>query len=334
MEHTRLGRSGLVVSPLCLGTMTFGAEADEATSLRIMDMAMDAGVFFWDTADMYGRGASESLVGKGMRGRRDRVVLATKASAPMASHPNRRGLSARNLITACEDSLRRLGTDWIDLYYLHLPDPGTPPEESLRAMEDLVRAGKVRYVAASNYRAWEYGELLHLARTQGWQPLTAVQPLYNLANRDVEVELLPFCQHHGLGVVTYSPLARGVLSGKYDFEGEPPADSRLARNNPRFLRAEWRRESVELARALVGLADEIGTTAAQLALRWAMANRLVHSVIFGARTEAQAELALAAAQLPWTEDLEAACDALVPPGSHTGRGWQDDQYYPVEGRRI
>lgn len=330
----RLGRSGLFVSPLCLGTMTFGTEADAATSRSIMDLAFDAGVFFWDTADMYGRGASEELVGQGLRGRRDRIVLATKAYAPMADHPNRRGLSARNLIAACEDSLRRLGTDWIDLYYLHVPDPGTPIEESLRAMEDLVRSGKVRYVGASNYRAWQYADMVHLARSHGWQPIDAIQPLYNLVNRDAEVELLPMADHFGLGVVTYSPLARGVLTGKYSWQGPPPARSRLADGNPRLLRAEWRRESVEVADRLAELARARGTTAAQLALRWVLANQAVHSVIMGARDLDQARAALDARLLPWDDELEAACDALVPPGSHTGRGWQDDQYYPVLGRRV
>ncbi len=330
----RFGRSGLFVSPLCLGTMTFGSEADAATSQAIMDLAFDAGVFFWDTADMYGKGASEELVGRGLRGRREQVVLATKGYAAMADHANRRGLSARNLIAACEDSLRRLGTDWIDLYYLHVPDPGTPIDESLRALEDLVRSGKVRYGAASNYRAWQYTEMVHRARAQGWQPISGIQPLYNLANRDAEVELLPMAEHLGLGVVTYSPLARGVLTGKYSWQGPPPAGSRLADRNPRLLRAEWREASVQVAHALVALAEQRGTTAAQLALRWVLANERVHSVIMGARNLDQARAALAARELPWDAELEAACDALVPPGSHSGRGWQDDQYYPVLGRQL
>ncbi|MCB9778467.1 MAG: aldo/keto reductase [Alphaproteobacteria bacterium] len=333
MQPVRLGRSGLLVSPLCLGTMTFGAEADEATSRSIMDLALDRGVFFWDTADMYGTGESERIVGRALRGRRDRIVLATKAFAPMGPGPNDRGLSARHLIAACDASLRRLHADWIDLYYLHLPDDGVPIDETLRALEDLRSAGKIRYTACSNHTAWQTAELVHTARAHGWPPLTAVQPLYNLANRDIEVELLPMAHHHGLGVVTYSPLARGVLTGKYRWGADAPADSRLARANRRFLQAEWREESVALADGVVALAAQRGCTPAQLALRWAMANERVHSVILGARTLDQAREAIAAADLPWDHELEATCDALVPPGCHTGRGFPDSQY-PVRGRVL
>lgn len=332
MLPVRLGRSGLLVSPLSLGTMTFGVETPEPEARAILDLALERGVFTIDTADMYGAGASEEILGRALAGRRAQVVLASKGFAAMGPGPNDRGLSSRHLLRACEASLRRLQTDWLDLYYLHVPDPAVPTDESLRAMEDLVRSGKVRYVGCSNYRAWETVDLLATARQHGWQPLTAVQPVYNLANRDIEVELLPMAHHHGLGVFTYSPLARGILTGKYRWESPPPPDSRLARNNPRFLRAEWRQESVELAERLAALAAERGTEPGPLALRWAMANRRVHSVVFGARTAAQASQALSAAELPWDAGLEAACDALVPPGSHTGRGWQDDQYQPVLGR--
>lgn len=334
MEYRNLGRSGLKVSPLTLGTMTFGAETPESDARRIMDLALDAGVISIDTADMYGGGASEEIVGRTLGDRRGEVVLASKAWAPMGPGPNDRGLSARHLLAACDASLRRLRTDWLDLYYLHVPDPTAPEEESLRAMEDLVRSGKVRYVACSNYRAWQVASMVGRAQRHGWQPLTAVQPLYNLVNRDAEVEVLPMCAELGLGVFTYSPLARGILTGKYRWDAPPPPESRLARSNPRFLRAEWREESVAVAGRLAELAQARACTASQLALRWVMANKLVHSVVFGARTRSQAQEALAAAALPWDAELEAACDALVPAGSHTGRGWQDDQYYPVVGRRT
>lgn len=332
MNAVQLGRSGLRVSPLSLGTMTFGATADPAEARRIADRALDAGVFSWDTADMYGQGASESIVGELLRGRRDQVVLATKAFATMGPGPNDGGLSARHLIAACDASLARLGTDWVDLYYLHLPDRSVPLEETLRAMEDLVRSGRVRYVGCSNYRAWEVAQLHGVATENGWQPVTAVQPLYNIVNRDIEVELLPMAEAYGLGVVTYSPLARGVLTGKYRW-GEPsPADSRLARSDMRFLQAEWREASVQAAAELAAIAQQAGMTPAQLALRWAVANRAVSSVILGARTEAQLQEQLGAMEHAWTDALEAAVDAVVPPGSHTGRGWPDPAYYPVKGR--
>lgn len=334
LAPVQLGRSGLRVSPLCLGTMTFGATCDAGEARRISDRCLDAGVFFWDTADMYGGGASEEIVGGLLAGRRQRVVLATKAFAPMGPGANDRGLSARHLIAACEASLRRLRTDWIDLYYLHLPDRSVPLDETLRAMEDLVRSGKVRYVGASNFRAWEVRDLDHTARRHGWQPLTAVQPLYNLLNRDIEVELLPMCSEHGLGVVSYSPLARGVLTGKYRSGEAPPAASRLARNNKRFLQAEWREASLEVVEALRPMAAARGVPLSQLTLRWAMANAQVHSIIIGPRTLAQADDALMAAAVPWDAELEAAVDALVPPGTHSGREWPDPAYYPVTGRTL
>lgn len=332
MEVVQLGRCGLRVSRLCLGTMTFGNETTEVEAREIADRALDARVFFWDTADMYSQGRSEEIVGRLLEGRRDRVVLATKAWAPMGPGPNDRGLSARHLKSACEASLRRLRTDRIDLYYLHLPDRSVPHEEKLRALEDLARDGKILHAACSNHRAWETLDLVHTARAHGWQPLVAVQPLYNLVNRDIEVELLPMCADQGLGVVTYSPLARGVLTGKY--AGPSDGASRLSRNNPRFLQAEWRPESVEVATALVALAEARGVTAADLAVAWALANRNVHSVIAGPRTVDHLERYLRGAAVTWDAELEAACDALVPPGCHSGKAFPDPAYYPVTGRRT
>jgi len=332
MQTVKLGASGLTVSRICLGTMTFGARCDESDAANIADAALDHGVFFWDTADMYSTGRSEEVVGRLAAGRRSQLVLATKAYADMGGGANDRGLSARHLIEACEGSLRRLNTDWIDLYYLHVPDRQVPIDESLRAMEDLRRSGKVRYIAASNYRAWEICDMWHLARSAGHAPLTAVQPLYNLVNRDIETELLPLCADKGIGVISYSPLARGVLSNKYA-GGVIPADSRLAHSNARFLRAEWRDESVQVASKLGELAAERGCTTSQLATAWALANRNIHSVILGPRTLEQFQDGLGAADVTWDAELEAACDALVPPGAHTGSsGSVDTQYYPVTGR--
>lgn len=334
MDCVQLGRTGLRVSRLCLGTMTFGNETDEAEAARIGRAALDAGVFFWDTADMYARGRSEEIVGRVLGGARQQVVLATKVWAAMGEGPNDRGLSARHVIEACEASLRRLKTDWIDLYYLHLPDPDVPADETLRAFEDLRSTGKIRYVACSNHRSWETARLVHLAERFGWQPVSAIQPVYNLTNRQAEVELIPMATAYGLGVVTYSPLARGVLTGKYAWGAPPPSDSRLARGNPRFIAAEWREASLDVVNALTALAEARGISLARLAQAWVLANRRVSAVIAGPRTLAHWEESLAAAEMPWDAELEAAVDAEVPRGTFTGREVPDPAYHPVTGRSI
>jgi aryl-alcohol dehydrogenase-like predicted oxidoreductase len=259
------------------------------------------------------------------------VVLATKAGLPTGGGPNDAGSSRKHLRLALEASLRRLGTDYVDLYYLHLPDPATPLEESLAALDDFVRAGKVLYVGCSNFRAWEVAHALGLQARYGWAPFVAVQPLYNLANRDAEVELLPMCQRLGLGVVSYSPLARGVLTGKYQPGQAPPPDSRAARGNARLLQTEYREANLLLAQEVARLAAQVGCTPSQLALAWVMANPLITAPILGPRTMAQLQDNLGAIHLKLTPELEDAIDALVPPGEHSGRGYQDP-LFPVNGR--
>jgi len=333
IKPVQFGVSGLQVSSISLGTMMFGSQADFTESKEIADYALSQGVFSWDTADMYGRGASEEICGKLMQGRRESIVLATKVYATMSDLPNDRGLSAKHIINACDASLKRLGTDYIDIYYLHLPDRSVRIEESLRAMEDLCRSGRVRYVACSNYRAWEVAELIHCAKEHSWQPLIGVQPLYNIVNRDIEVELLPMTAKYGLGVATYSPLARGVLTGKYS-DGRVPNNSRLARKDKRFLQAEWRTESVEIAREIQSIAIEIGCTAGQLATAWVMRNRYVHSVIVGPKNLEQAKESIAAAQVHLDDSIERKIDSLVPPGCHSGRAFFDQNYSPVLGRKC
>ena len=333
MTPVSYGRTGLKVSPMCLGTMMFGVHSDVQTSRLIADMAFDHGIFYWDTADMYGKGASETVVGTLMEGRREQIVLATKAWAKMAEHPNGQGLSARHLISACEASLKRLKTDWIDLYYLHLPDPHTPIDETLQAIEDLRRSGKIRYAACSNYRAWETLRLIHCAEKKGWPSIVGVQPLYNVCNRDIEVELLPMCHEMGLGVSTYSPLARGVLTGKYA-GGVIPPESRLARRDKRFLEAEWRPESVAVAESLRPVANRLGCDLASFSTAWAMKNPLVDSVIIGPKNVSQLQSALKAYDVDIDENAESVVNQLVPPGSHSGRGFFDTNYSPVLGRPI
>ncbi len=331
LQYHNLGTAGVKVSSLCLGAMMFGDPTPEAESLDIIQAAFDAGINFVDTADKYGNGESERIVGKAIRARRDQTVLATKGRLAMGPGPNDAGSSRKHIRTALEASLQRLGTDYVDLYYLHAPDPDTPLEESLGALDDLVSAGKVLYVGCSNFWAWQVAHGVGLQALRGWDRFAAVQPLYNLANRDVEVELLPMCAQLGLGVVSYSPLARGVLTGKYRAGAEPPNDSRAARGNERLMQTEYREANFELAQQVVALARDLGCTASQLALAWVRANPLVTAPIVGPRTLAQLEDNLQALQVAITPQVEDAIDALVPPGEHCGRGYHDSAY-PVTGR--
>src|SRR6201996_1625463 len=229
MEYRQLGRSGLKISPICLGTMMFGGPADEAASGRIVAKAREAGVNFIDSADAYSNGNSEQVVGRAISNSRQNWVLATKLANPMGDDPNRGGLSRRWVLQAAEESLKRLGTDTIDIYYLHKEDHATPLEETVRAMAELIRAGKVRYFGVSNYRAWRVAEICNICDRLGIDRPVASQPYYNAMKRTPEVEHLPACGFYGLGVVPYSPLARGVLSGKYAPDAPPPNDSRAAR---------------------------------------------------------------------------------------------------------
>lgn len=331
MSFVSLGRAGVKVSRLCLGTMMFGGPTDASESTRIIHRALDEGINFLDTANIYNGGESEIVTGRALDGRRESVVLATKAANPMGDGPNDRGLSRLHLLRACEASLRRLGTDYIDLYYLHLPDYTTPLEETLGALETLVRDGKVRYVGCSNYYAYQVARMLGLAAVRGWERMACVQPLYNIVNREVEVELLPLCAEEGIGVVPYSPLARGVLTGKYLPGAAPPEGSRAARGDRRIQQTELREESYRVAQELRAHAEQRGLALSQFALAWVLANPVVTSAIIGPRTMEQLEDNLAALHVEVTAEDEAAVDALVPPGWKTGRGYNDPNY-PVRGR--
>lgn len=331
MEYVNLGRSGLKVSRLCLGTMMFGGPTPEDESIRIIHRAADDGINFLDTANMYCAGESERVTGKAVKGRRDDFVIATKVKNPMGEGPNDQGLSRLHVLRECERSLGRLGTDFIDLYYLHAPDPGTPLEESLEALTDLVRQGKVRYVACSNYYAYQVTRLLGLSALRGLARMTCVQPLYNIVNREIEVELLPCCADEGLGVVVYSPLARGVLTGKYRPGQPPPEGSRAARGDRRIHQTELREESYEIAARLEHRCGEKGCTLAEFALAWTLANPIVTSAIIGPRTMEQYNSSLPALSVQVTADDEAAVDSLVPPGWKSGRGYNDPNY-PIRGR--
>jgi aryl-alcohol dehydrogenase (NADP+) len=332
MEYRRLGRSGLKVSPLCLGAMMFGGPANEDESQRMIGMARDAGVNFIDTADVYNGGRSEEVVGRAVKTDRDRWVIATKLNGIMGPGPNQRGSSRKWIFEAARNSLRRLGTDYIDVYYLHREDLEVPLEESVHALADLVRAGDIRYFALSNHRAWRMAEICNICDRTGIDRPVATQPHYNALNRMAEVEQIPAAAYYGLGVVPYSPLARGILSGKYDASGaQPPADSRAARNDQRMMQTEWRPESLVIAQKIKVRAEAIGMTASQFATAWVLANRHVTSVICGPRTTQQLADYVAAVGSHLTAECEALVDSLVVPGHPSTPGYRDPME-PVEGR--
>lgn len=327
-----LGASGLKVPALWLGTMMFGDRTDAAEAGRIVAHAREHGCFALDTADVYAGGESERLVGRLIAGERDRWVLATKFANPGSEQPNDRGLSSRWMQLAVDRSLQRLGTDWIDLYWMHRDDEHTPPEETLSAMARLIECGKVRYYGVSNFRAWRVARLVETARRMGVPPPVACQPPYSAMTRGIEDELLPCCAHYGVGVVSYSPLARGVLSGKYAPGAEPPADSRAARHDRRLMQTEWRPESLSLAQRFAAHAAGRGVSPVQLAVAWVLHNRLLNGVIAGPRTLAQWQAYVDALGVSLGPEDEAFVDALVPPGHASTHGYTDP-LYPVTGRQ-
>ncbi|HEX3379858.1 MAG TPA: aldo/keto reductase [Paraburkholderia sp.] len=333
MDYRYLGQSALKVSPLCLGAMMFGGETDEATSARIIDKAYDQGVNFIDTADVYHAGRSEEIVGRAIAARRDDWVVATKFGFPATPGPNRQGQSRKWIMQSVEASLKRLGTDYLDILYFHRALDDAPLEEGVRAIADLIRQGKVRYFGVSNFRGWRIAQIAHLADQCGIDRPVASEPLYNLVDRTAEVEQLPAAQHYGLGVVSYSPLARGVLSGKYALDAPPPADSRAGRGDKRIQQTEWRPESLKIARSIAEHAARRGTTSIAFALAWVLHNRLVSSTIAGPRTEAQWDSYMEALQLQLGPDDEKLVDSLVAPGHASTHGYTDPGY-PVAGRRV
>src|SRR5438309_333563 len=278
MQYRQLGRSGLKISPICLGTMMFGGPTDEATSSRIVAKAREAGINFIDSADAYNGGNSEQVVGRAISNNRQNWILATKLANQIGDDPNRGGLSRRRVLQAADESLKRLGTDYIDIYYLHKEDHSTPLDETLRAMGDLIRQGKVRYFGVSNYRSWRVAEICNICDRLGIDRPIVSQPVYNAMNRMPEVEHLPACAYYGLGVVPYSPLARGVLTGKYAPDAPAPAGTRAGRQDKRMMEAEWRPESLRLAQEIKRHAQARGITPGQFAVAWVLNNALVTAV--------------------------------------------------------
>ena len=331
MRYRSLGTSGLKVSEICLGTMTFGGPTEEGEAQRIADHAVEAGVNFIDTANTYEKGRSEEVVGKVIGAKRNHWVLATKLAQPMGSGPNDRGLSRRNIVGATEASLKRLGTDHIDISYIHRVDPTVPWTEVARSFGDLIQAGKLRYWGLSNVRAWHIPVIATACRDVGAPPPVVLQPYYNLLNRMPEVEVLPAARAFNLGVATYSPVARGVLSGKYVPGSNAPPDTRAGRNDRRIMETEWRPESLAIAQTLKAHAAAKGRTLVELAVAWVLNNQAITSVITGPRTFEQWITYPTALSYPWSADDEALVDSLVRPGHPSTPGYTDPGY-PVEGR--
>lgn len=333
MIYRKLGRSDLRVSAICLGTMMFGDRTDAAEASSILASAVDHGVNFIDTADVYKYGASESMLGELMRGHRSKWILATKVGNKMSEALNEGHYSRSWIMRAVDASLSRLQTDWIDIYYLHRDFIGLDLEEPVRAMGDLVRMGKIRAWGVSNFRGWRIAEMVRLADAMGMARPAVCQPYYNLLNRMPEVEILPACAHYGIGVATYSPAARGVLTGKYPPGQKPPQESRAGRHDRRMMETEFREESLRIAQTLKERAGELGVSLLQYAIAWLLANRTVSSVIAGPRTLEQWNDYFGALALALTVEDERLVDSLVAPGHPSTPGYNDPSH-PVFGRAL
>ncbi|TVR95116.1 MAG: aldo/keto reductase [Trueperaceae bacterium] len=311
MRHRLLGRTGVRVSPLCLGTMAFGGDADDAESARMYALARDAGVDFVDTANVYSRGRSEEVVGRLIADERDQIVLTSKVFGRMGDGPNERGLSRRHIVSAVEASLRRLGTDRIDVYFVHQFDRDTPIEETLRALDDLVRRGLVLYPAVSNWAAWQIAKALGISAREGLARFEVIQPMYNLAKRQAEVEILPLAASEGVGVIPYSPLGGGLLVGRYLGRGAEQA-GRLV-ENAMYAKRYARELESDVAERFVAYAAERGVHPATLAVAWVGSHPAVTAPIVGARNAEQLAPSLAAATFTMTPAMRAEIAALTPP---------------------
>ncbi len=320
MRHVRLGRTGLTVSRLCLGTMTFGLQCDEATSRAILDRAAAGGITFLDAADVYPvgggfqtAGRTEEIVGRWLEGRRHEFIVATKCGGAMSERPWDRGTSRKHVLDAIDASLRRLRTDYVDLYQLHHPDPETPIDESLRALDDVVRAGKARYVGCSNFPAYQLARALGRSELLGVGRFDTVQPRYNLLFRQIERDLLPLCREEGLAVIPYNPLAGGLLSGKHRRETGPTPGTRFTLGNAagRYQDRYWHEREFATVEALRPLAAEAGLSPTQLALAWTLAEPAITAPIVGASRPEQLDDAIAAVEKPLDAALKARLDELT-----------------------
>ncbi len=314
MEYRFLGRTGVRVSPLCLGAMNFGGVTNESDSIRIIHAALDAGINFVDTANVYNAGQSEVVVGKALADRRENVVLATKVHGKMGEDINASGNSRRHILKACEDSLRRLNTDYIDLYQIHRPMSETPVDETLRALDDLVRSGKVRYIGCSTHPAWMVMEALAVSERCNLVRYVSEQPPYNLLDRRIENELVPLAQRYNLAIIPWAPLAQGVLAGRYASAAQPPADSRAARQPGSIYAQRVSTAGVAAGQRFGELAAQVGKTPGQLALVWCKDQPAITAPIVGPRTLEQLTDLLPVLEMSLSADERQACDAINPPG--------------------
>ncbi|MDX6725174.1 MAG: hypothetical protein QOD44_1824 [Solirubrobacteraceae bacterium] len=340
MNYRTLGRTGVEVSPLCLGAMMFGAwgNPDHDDSVRVIHRALDAGINFIDTADVYSRGESEEIVGRALAGgRRDDVVLATKVHGTMGDDRNQQGNSRRWIVKEVEASLKRLQTDWIDLYQIHRPEPDTDVDETLGALTDLVRQGKVRYVGSSTFPPSQIVEAQWVARERGRERFVTEQPPYSMLVRGVEADVLPTCRRHGMGVIPWSPLAGGWLSGKWRKGAEAPQSTRADRIPARYdLSDPANQRKLEAADALAQLAEEAGISLIHMAIAFVINHPAVTAAIIGPRTMEQLESQLGAADVTLDDAILDRIDEIVPPGTNVNPvdgGWQNPDLEPAARRR-
>ena len=311
MQYRKMGRTGLKVSAICLGTMTYGNQINEAEAIGLIHNAFASGINFFDTADSYAEGRSEEIVGKAIRDKRQQVVLATKVASKVGPGPNDAGLSRKHILQGVEESLRRLQTDYIDLYYAHVPDYDTPIEETLRAFQDLVSQGKVRYIACSNVLAWQLCKALWVSDRNHLSRFECIQSPYNLITRDIEYELLPLCTSEGVGVTAYNPLAAGLLTGKHD-PSKPTAPGRftIERLGPVYYERYWSATNFEAVAKLKQIAESHGQSLAPFSLAWILNNPTITSVIIGASSIKQLEENLGAVEVKLTPEELSACDGV------------------------
>jgi 1-deoxyxylulose-5-phosphate synthase len=321
MKSKRMGQTGLKVTEICLGTMTFGMQCDEATSFSIMDKAVEHGVDFFDTADGYPMGGTlktvgdtETIVGKWLKGRRDKIVLATKCWVPMGRGANDGGLSRKHIFDAVEGSLRRLQTDYIDLYQAHAPDPETPLEETMRAFDDLVRQGKVRYLGCSNFKAWLLARALWISDKHEYARFDCVQPRYNMIFREIENELLPLCHHQGVGVIAYNPLAGGFLTGKYQAHADPERETRFGfltgTAQSTYRKRYWQDAQFAAVDHLQKFFSARNKSLTQVAIAWVLARPEITSAIVGATSAAQLQQSLPATELALDSEEMEVCNEV------------------------
>jgi aryl-alcohol dehydrogenase-like predicted oxidoreductase len=339
MEHRMLGRTGVSVSKLCLGAMMFGAwgNPDDEESIRIVHRALDAGINFVDTADVYSAGESEEIVGRALKGRRDDVVLATKVHFPFGDEPNHRGNSRRWIVAEVENSLRRLQTDWIDLYQIHRPQPDTDIDETLGALSDLVHQGKIRYFGHSTFPASEIVEAQWTAERRGRERFRCEQPPYSILTRAIEHDVLPTCQRYGMGVIPYSPLAGGWLSGRWRKETGQQSSTRAERLPDRYdLSLPENQRKLDIVEELAQLAEQSGISLIEMAIAFVLRHPAITAAIIGPRTMDHLESQLKGADVVLPEEVLDRIDEVNPPGvtiNHADNGWTQPALQPAERRR-